>query len=233
MYSYAREINRQKPIFDFAAQSFAETIRPNAHNAELIRAARNELVSTLTVPHSRLTQKLEAGLAVGNDPAEAEVQRHHPDPYVAVHVRRGDRNAANFPYRGKYVPLENYVQSTKDTWERVFAHSSSSSYSTKDPHRFPAPPITYIASDSPEAVRNFIDFFPPSTAIFSLETSTNAQLRALAPQHEYVQEHFNTEESPEERVRLTRGMIVDLAMLTGFWSWEGEVVPGATICTFT
>ena len=38
---------RQKPIFDHSLQSFKETIRPNAHSAQLIRAARAELAAVL------------------------------------------------------------------------------------------------------------------------------------------------------------------------------------------
>ena len=60
----------------------------------------------------------------------------------------------------------------------------------------------------------------------------NSELRGLASQREYVQKEFN-EESEEDRIRLTRGMIVDFAMLSGLWAWEGELVPGATICTLT
>ena len=66
-------------------------------------------------------------------------------------------------------------------------------------------------------------------AIFSLNASANADLRALAPKREYVQSEFE-QEPEEERVRLTRGMVVDLAMLSGFWAYPGEAVPGAVVC---
>ena len=97
---------------------------------------------------------------------------------------------------------------------------------------FPDPPITYIASDSHAGAHEFASAFPPSTAVFSLDSSTNPDLRALAPQGEYVQEEFN-ELDEADRIRLTRGMVVDLALLSGLWAWPGEVVPGANICTLT
>ncbi|OBZ79230.1 hypothetical protein A0H81_01390 [Grifola frondosa] len=100
------------------------------------------------------------------------------------------------------------------------------------PEHFPAPPITYVASDSPDAIREFISAFPSSTALFALAISTNPELRALAPQHAYVQAEFAAEDA-EERVRLTKGMIVDFAMVSGLWAWDGDVVPGAIVCGIT
>ncbi|KAK7695085.1 hypothetical protein QCA50_002275 [Cerrena zonata] len=221
---YAHEINRMKPIFERAVGSFRTTIRPNAHNAALIRAAREEIVSTLSLPkHERPSDP---------DPKDADpetiVTRHHPDPYVAIHVRRGDKKASSFPHRGSYVPLEDYAAATHETWSRLF---NNDSISPKADH-FPSAPIAYIASDSHAAVDELKSAFPTSAAVFSLHTSTNSELRALASQKEYVQKEFN-EETEEERIRLTRGMIVDFALLSGFWAWEGEIVPGATICTLS
>lgn len=213
-----------KPIFERAVESFRITIRPNAHNAALIRTARTEIASTLSLPaHERPSDP---------DPKDADpetiVTRHHQDPYIGIHIRRGDRNAAQFPNRGSYVPLEDFAAAAHETWSRLF---NNDSLSPKADH-FPSAPITYIASDSHNAVDELISAFPKSAATFSLHTSSNSELRALASQREYVQKEFN-EESEEERIRLTRGIIVDFAMLSGFWAWEGEIVPGATICTLT
>lgn len=158
--------------------------------------------------------------------AEATLEAHHPDPYIAVHIRRGDRHAANFPYRGSYVPLENFVSAARDAWRRLYHQDP-----LEEKDSFPAPPIVYVASDSHATAHEFVSAYPASTAVFSLDSSTDPALRALAPQHEYVQHEFD-EMDLEDRVRLTRGMIVDLAMLSGMWAWEGDVVPGATVCTF-
>ena len=152
------------------------------------------------------------------------LEAHNPDPYIAVHIRRGDRHASAFPYRGQYVPLQNFVTAARDAWVRLYHEDAT------DDTAFPAPPIVYVASDSHATAHEFVSAFPASTAVFSLDSSTDPALRALAPQHEYVQTEFDGMEA-EDRVRLTRGMVVDLAMLSGLWAWEGDAVPGATICT--
>lgn len=225
MIRYSHEVNRLKPIFDRALESFTQTIRPNAHNAELIRSARNEISATLSLPPHPTPLDPDAHPTAVPD-AETLLAQHHTDPYIAVHIRRGDRHAANFPYRGKYVPLDHYVSATKDAWARLY--SSESTYST----HYPSPPITYIASDSPESLTEFVKSFPSSTAVFALDMSTNHELKALAPKHEYFQERFDNEDE-DERIRLTRGAIVDFAMVSGMWAWEGDVLPGATVCTLT
>jgi len=223
---YQRAIKRQKPIFEQALQSFQETIRPNAHNAQLIRSARAELASVLSLPPHAPTARNDDMFPSRRD-AEPTPEAYNPDPYVAVHIRRGDRHASAFPYRGKHVPLENFVEAARDAWTRLYGEDAAG-----DAAGFPAPPIAYVASDSHATAHEFVSAFPASTAVFSLDSSTDPALRALAPQHEYVQDEFDAMEA-EDRVRLTRGMVVDLAMLSGFWAWESDVVPGATICTLS
>lgn len=220
-------MNRQRPIFDHALQSFTETIRPNAHNAQLIRAARAELASVLSLPAHAPTARNDDIHPSSASPRDAEstLTEHNPDPYIAVHIRRGDRHAQNFPHRGSYVPLDAFVAAARDAWARLYGEDVFA-----EAAGFPAPPIVYVASDSHAIAHDFVSAFPASTAVFSLESSTDPALRALAPQQEYVQDEFDKFEL-EDRVRLTRGMVVDLAMLSGLWSWEGDVVPGATICT--
>ncbi|THH01211.1 hypothetical protein EW026_g1429 [Hermanssonia centrifuga] len=223
---YKQEINRQQPIFNHALKSFEETIRPIPYNAQLIRAARSELATILSLPAHESTTRND-DLTPGQTPdAEMLLTAHNPDPYIAIHIRRGDRHASSFPYRGKYVPLENFVSAAKSTWSRLYDKNAVS----PDSAHFPAPPIMYVASDSHGAVREFVSAFPTSTAVFSLSESVDPALRALAPPHEYGQHEFNEMEE-QVRISLTRGMIVDLAMLSGMWAWEGDVVPGATICT--
>lgn len=220
--SYAHEINRLKPMFERALKSFVQTIRPNSRNARLIRAARSEIASSLSMSHP----------PTSHDPAESEdaetlLTQHNPDPYIAVHIRRGDRHAANYPYRGSYVPIANFAKAAQDAWTRLFNGGTARSV---DVNHYPSPPITYVASDSHSAMEEFMNAFPTSTAVFSLESSTNPELRALVSQHEYVQSEFDRA-SEDERVTLTRGMIVDFALLSGMWAWEGDIVPGATVCT--
>lgn len=148
-----------------------------------------------------------------------------------MHIRRGDRHASTFPYRGSHIPLENYVSAAFSAWNRLYDKTSpADARDDSAPTPFPAPPILYAASDAHAVVEEFMSAFPSSSAVFSLASSTDPGLRALVPQSEYVQEEFDI--LPEaDRVRLTRGMVVDLAMLSGLWAWEGDIVPGATICT--
>ncbi|KAI0347827.1 hypothetical protein BDW22DRAFT_1349892 [Trametopsis cervina] len=226
--AYKHAINRQKPMFEHALESFSKTIRPSAHNAQLIRAARTELAAILSLPtHASTAHHVDPNTGA-HETAEEKLHVDNLDPYIAVHIRRGDRKAASWSYHGGHVGLDEFVQATKDTWARLYPDQ----HGAEKKEAFPIPPVAYIASDSHSGAHEFISAFPPSTAIFSLDSSTNADLRALAPQREYVQAEFN-ELDESERIRLTRGMIVDLAMLSGLWSWPGEVVPGATICTLT
>ena len=182
----------------------------------------------LSLPgHDEAARNDDLNLAQSLDP-EVAMSQHNPDPYIAVHIRRGDRHASTFPYRGQYVPLEKYISAAFQTWTRLYGEVDERDDSP--PTHFPAPPIIYAASDSHAVVEEFMSAFPSSSAVFSLASSTDPALRALVPQREYVQEEFD-ELPEEERVSLTRGMVVDLAMLSGLWAWEGDVVPGATICT--
>ncbi|OCH90049.1 hypothetical protein OBBRIDRAFT_793667 [Obba rivulosa] len=218
---FSRQLNRQRPIFERARESFAQTIRPNAHNTELIKAARAEMAAILSLTPDSPPQARSADDAA---PPSA------PSPYIAIHIRRGDQTAKSWKHHKGYVPLEDYVQAARDTWTRLFAGTPAAAPANPEPAQFPAPPITYVASDAPEALRGFTGAFPPETALFALATSTRAELRALAPHHEYNQTAFGAEDE-EERVRLTRGMVVDFAMLSGLWAEKGEVVPGAVVCT--
>ncbi|KZT08733.1 uncharacterized protein LAESUDRAFT_742405 [Laetiporus sulphureus 93-53] len=217
-------INSQRPIFNRATYSLTHTIRPNAHTAALIRAARLEIASVLSLPS-------------GDD--------HHaghnpePEPYIGVHLRRGERTMQSDMYNQPYLPTSNYARAVRNTWTRLYPDSPLPSTSASQhpdselgPLHFPAPPITYIATDSPEALREYVTEFPPATAVFALDLSTKPALRAIAPERDYVQEQF-AQEPDEQRAAMTRGMLVDLALVSGLWAVEGEVVPGAVICTIS
>jgi len=97
-----------------------------------------------------------------------------------------------------------------------------------------APPMLYIAADSPSAQKELIDAVPAHTWVFSLADSGSPGLRALASKRAagYVQSEFN-KLGLDERVNQTRGMVVDFAMISGLWAWGGDIVPSATICTIS
>ncbi|KAI0778815.1 hypothetical protein BD413DRAFT_512009 [Trametes elegans] len=236
---YKHQTMRQRPIFERARESFDRVIRPNAHMAELIRAARKELQEVLSLPAHSDSQ--ESRNVAGSDKPRAgtsDAATEEQQLYIGVHIRKGDRVPAGYVfYPDKQVPLESYIKGALSTWERLYANASAgkdsgahpADISSGRPDHFPAAPIMWLASDSPTAAREFVSAFPPATAVFGLEHSTYPQLRALAPAHEYVQAEFD-EEPLADRLRLTQGMLVDFAMLSGMWAWPGEVVPAAVVC---
>jgi hypothetical protein len=155
---------------------------------------------------------------------------------MGVHVRRGDRKAEAWPNVGKYVPVKEYTWFLSKAWDwLIVTEDGTKEYSPAGP-----PPVVWLATDAPEVVEEFKDaVFAENTAdaaprVLSLSTSVNAQLRAVASGQAYVQEEF--EDLPvEDRVRETRGMIVDLAMVSGLWRNEDNSADAsnliAVVCT--
>ncbi|KAI0652532.1 hypothetical protein C8Q79DRAFT_1005717 [Trametes meyenii] len=242
---YAHQVNRLRPIFERARESFERVIRPNAYMGDLIREARKKVAQLLSLPtiYPYPVEDPSAQSAQSKQPSarnEFDVKRALKQIYIAVHIRKGDRQPEGYMfYPDKQVPAEAYVKGARETWSRLYAHdyvdstnASASVHpdvSSGHPDHYPASPIMWVASDSPPAARAFVGAFPPATASFSLEHSVMPELRALAPAEEYVQAQFE-KETLEERVRLTRGMIVDFAMLSGMWAWPGDILPGAVVC---
>jgi hypothetical protein len=144
-------------------------------------------------------------------------RRPHSQQYVGVHLRRGDRHAISWRYKAGYVPIPDYVQAVQDTYSRLSTQTNQTI-------------AAYIASDSPSAEAELADTLPSNMQLLSLGRSRNPELRILASRKEYVQHEFNKLAS-EEQVNLTRGMVVDFAMLSGMWAWDDDIVPTATICT--
>jgi hypothetical protein len=180
-----------KPIFKHALESFAETIRPNAETAALIRSARHELADI-----------------VGNGTEQ---------PYLGVHIRRGDRRGSSWTYHNSYLPIDLYTEAVSKTWARLHAYPSRGQI-----------PTVYIASDSTAAQTAYTDA-AEATRIFSLSRSSNAELREIASRVEYDQKNFKA--SPlKDRIQATTGMIVDFALVSGMWAWKTDLTPSATIC---
>jgi len=169
-------------------------IRPNKDNSALIQRARSELTSVTSPNGSEF------------------------DSYIAVHLRRGDREPAF--YRGKYVPAEDFVEAVTDSWSRLNPDKALENLSI------------YVASDSITALREVVDLTASRYTTFSLFESPDAELRALASPAEYVQKEFN-QLGENARIRATRGMIVDFALLSGMWATEDDALPEAIICTFS
>lgn len=205
--SYAHNLNRARPIFKAAFSSLSYALRPNPHVSKLIRSARNELLQILS-------SSVEKGPSI--DPGLFYPQ------YIGVHVRRGDKHPSSSRYRTSYIPILDYVGAAKSSWTRLRKDDGH------DLQKFPA---VYLASDAPSALEEFKKEYGSSDLkIFSLSLSTDPNLAALASPKEYVQKDFN-EWTLGRRVNATKGMLVDFALLSGAWSWEGDLIPDAVVCT--
>jgi hypothetical protein len=105
------------------------------------------------------------------------------------------------------------VDAIKSLWSRL--------------HHSDTLPAIYLATDSPEAHEEFVQSY--KGVVFSLFTTPDSRLRALASPGEYYQNRFD-ELDLQSRITATRGMIVDLAVLSGLWSDEEVLVPDAVVC---
>ena len=143
---------------------------------------------------------------------------NRPSTYLSVHIRRGDRLGMTWKYHNSHLPTGLYVDAALKTWQRLNLTGEDS-------------PLFYVASDSPSAIEDFLDQLPRNVRVASLGWSGEEELRAIASPRSYVQGEFNTL-SEEERIRLTKGMVVDFALLTGLWIGEHDpdVRPYATVC---
>ncbi|KAH8998774.1 hypothetical protein EDB86DRAFT_2802716 [Lactarius hatsudake] len=140
------------------------------------------------------------------------------DQYQSIHVRLGDRMGSSWEYHDKNVPIEEYASASNAAWDRLFRPTGNS-----------APQAVFLASDDPKAFKELQSQLEPGSRIFSLATSTNADLSKIASPAPYFQAEFSA--LPEaDRVWLTKGMIVDFALLSGLWAWDDDPKPGAVIC---
>jgi hypothetical protein len=140
------------------------------------------------------------------------------DQYQSIHVRLGDGIGSSWKYHNKNVPIEEYITAGNAAWTRLFRSAGNT-----------APLTVYLASDDPDVFEALESQFGPDSRIFSLAKSGNSDLRKIASPAPYFQVQFSA--LPEEdRVQLTRGMIVDFALLSGLWAWRDELKPGAVIC---
>ena len=185
-------MNRLKPIFEFAEESFTSLIIPNTANRALIKLARDKLSSVL---HN--------------------VDREADDKalFVSVHIRRGDRKTSSYLFPDRRIPIPNYVDSITSAWARL--------------HNTDVLPVVYLATDSPAAHQEFADLF--EGVVFSLYDTDEARLRDIASPGEYYQQQFEALD-PQQRILATRGIIVDLALLSGLWPGNDGLKPDAVIC---
>ncbi|KAH9969145.1 hypothetical protein BC827DRAFT_1121921 [Russula dissimulans] len=138
--------------------------------------------------------------------------------FQGIHVRRGDGVGSSWKYHNENVPIEEYSTAGNAAWNRLF----------RSPGDFP-PQAVYLASDDPGAFEDLQSQLEPGSRMFSLPKSHNSDLRSIASPAPYFQDNFSA--LPEvDRVRLTTGMIVDFAVLSGMWARDDDPRPGAVIC---
>jgi hypothetical protein len=137
--------------------------------------------------------------------------------YIGVHIRRGDRKPMSWKFSRKPIPINVFLESLQKTAARL------------DPSLGAA----WIATDSVAAIDE-LAWQDSSYDFYSLSRSSFPELRSSVPTSEYNQSTWN--DLPiERRVMETRGMIVDLAMLSGAWNAdpEGTVLPEASVCSLS
>ncbi|KAI0286846.1 hypothetical protein BGY98DRAFT_942242 [Russula aff. rugulosa BPL654] len=140
------------------------------------------------------------------------------DQYQSIYVRRGDGLGSSWKYHDKHVPIEEYSIAGNAAWNRLFRSEGNT-----------APPAVYLASDDPDVFEELQSQLEPGSMIFSLSRSQNPDLQNIASPAPYFQDKFA--ELPEaDRVQLTKGMIVDFALLSGLWAWHDDLKPGAVVC---
>ncbi|CAA7268075.1 unnamed protein product [Cyclocybe aegerita] len=139
-------------------------------------------------------------------------------PYLSVHIRRGDRKTLSYTFPDRKIPLEDYLTALKSTWSRLH------------PQEKDAFPVVYLATDSPEAHRQFSEKNEGET--FSLHEAANSRLRDLASPGEYYQSWFN-DLGLQSRIIATRGVVVDLALISGLWPERNVHSPDAVICAMS
>lgn len=198
---YGHNVNRLKPIFDFAVQSFTTTIRPNAQNVDLIQRTRKEMLAFLNV--------VNKGRAVDNI------------IYSGAHIRRGDRQTLSYSFPDRRVPIADYLKGVTSTWSHLHTGALAS-----------ITPVVYLATDSPDARHQFSQQYQElyQGETFSLYDTTDPMLRALASPAEYDQSTFDAQFDLQSRIRATRGMIVDLALVSGLWLTNNDITPEFTVC---
>ncbi|KAG7099970.1 hypothetical protein E1B28_001763 [Marasmius oreades] len=189
---------------------------PYAHNLNRdkpVFETAHESLSTTIRPNAQLKALITAARKELSDLFEESSTE-----YIAVHIRRGDNKASAWKYSspGIQVPTQEFVDATSETWSRLNLSQSQIS--------------AHIASDSPAAIHEFSEALDKQWKVFSLSQSKDPNIKALASPEQYFQNNFEKLYDTEERVNLTRGIVVDLALLSGLWS-DGEIKPQAVVCT--
>ncbi|KAF7302695.1 hypothetical protein HMN09_00904300 [Mycena chlorophos] len=213
---YGHNLNRAKPIYDRAAQALETLIIPNNKSVELIGWAREEMQGVIEKHYQHGEDRRRS---FKDMPQDSEYE-FRTQGYIGTHIRRGDQLRSWHGATDDYVPIQDYVDGVVSAWTRLDLELSKNDTMVT--------PVVYVASDSPAAMQEFSASFDLEQ-VFSLTASKRAELRELASPRDYDQNEFMT--LPEDvRVKATRGMVVDFALLSGAWAKPGELIPDATVC---
>ncbi|XP_006454286.1 hypothetical protein AGABI2DRAFT_197199 [Agaricus bisporus var. bisporus H97] len=191
------------------AEHYEDAYGRNLNRLRPIYNAAHESLASAIQPNANLDALIRAARHEFRNSTRSD------DSYLSVHIRRGDRKLRFSGPDVLYVPTSEYVSAIKDTQDRLpILHDEDT-------------PI-YFASDSLTAELEFANAY--AGRFFSLRQSASSEIRQLASTDGYDQKEFN-KLSDEERVRLTKGMVVDFALLSGAWTKQGDPAPRASVCT--
>ncbi|KAK0234255.1 hypothetical protein IW262DRAFT_141845 [Armillaria fumosa] len=173
----------------------------NTNRLKLIYDFAAESLRNTIIPNTENTRLI--------DSAQKEVSALS-STYLSAHLRRGDRKPSSYEYHGSYVPTKDFLDALDDAASRL----------QQNDH----PSFVYIASDTPTTLEELSNMLP---SVYSLSRSTNVELNSLVSPGEYFQGDFDNYDL-ETRIKATRGMVVDFALLSGAWIQGG---PDAIVCT--
>jgi hypothetical protein len=111
------------------------------------------------------------------------------EPYIGVHIRRGDRVAANQKWRRDYVPVSEYSAAVSKAWQKLRSTEEGLGKS----------PNVYIATDSRAAYEDFKAFSTAPDGVKGLFNAETRTLQYMAQVSGYIQPLWEKRSRIEER----------------------------------
>lgn len=126
------------------------------------------------------------------------------EPYIGVHIRRGDRIADNQKWHRDYVPVAEYSNAVSKAWQKLRETDEGLGES----------PNVYIATDSRAAYEDFKAFSTASDAVTGLFDAETSTLQYMAQTSGYIQPLWEKQSRIEERMVREHRCNVVLSCLT-------------------
>lgn len=111
------------------------------------------------------------------------------EPYIGVHIRRGDRLADNQKWHRDYVPVAEYSTAVSKAWQKLQGIEKG----------LPQSPNVYIASDSRAAYEDYKAFSTAPDAVKGLFVAKPSTLQSMAQMSGYIQPLWEKRSRIEER----------------------------------